>query len=744
MLILNLAYFCKTNYFQLKDILLITPPFTQLNTPYPATAYIKGFLNTKNISAFQMDLGIEVILELFSKEGLTDIFSSNFELPSSNSQRIYSLKNDYIKTIDAVIGFLQGKNPSLARQICSVNFLPEASRFSQLDDMEWAFGTMGMQDKAKHLATLYLEDLSDFIVECVDENFGFSRYAERLGRSANSFDELYANLQNEPTYIDKITLKILKERVEEVQPKLVCFSVPFPGNLYSAFRSAQFIKNNFPDVKIAMGGGFPNTELRDLKDKRVFEFFDFITLDDGELPIELVHQSICHSELVSESLFKRTFLLQNNEVTYVNNTTKPDYKQSEVGTPDYSDLQLQNYISVIEIANPMHSLWSDGRWNKLTMAHGCYWGKCTFCDISLDYIKLYEPIAAKTLVDRMEELITQTGENGFHFVDEAAPPALMREVALEIIKRKLVVSWWTNIRFEKSFTSDLCVLLKASGCIAVSGGLEVASDRLLELIKKGVTVEQVAQVTRNFTESGIMVHAYLMYGYPTQTIQETIDSLEMVRQLFELSVLQSGFWHQFAMTAHSPVGMFPEEFGVIPEQNEITFANNDINFKDKTGINHDKFSFGLKKSLFNYMHGICFDYDLQDWFDFKIPNTKIPSDYIISCLEKEPDFNIKSSAKVVWIGGKPTIESFTKSKKGNSWKMMKLSFHDKTESFDISLEEEKGKWLVSALEKVSVYNENKITFSQLKSDFETQFEDFELFWYSKPIATLRDFGLLVL
>lgn len=691
-----------------------------------------------------MDLGIEVILELFSKEGLVNIFSSNFQHPTSNSQRIYALKDDYIRTIDAVIGFLQGKNPSLARQICSGNFLPEASRFSQLDDMEWAFGTMGMQDKAKHLATLYLEDLSDFIVECVDDNFGFSRYAERLGRSANSFDELYSNLQSEPTYIDKITLKILKERVEEVQPKLICFSVPFPGNLYSAFRSAQFIKTHFPEIKIAMGGGFPNTELRELKDKRVFEFFDFITLDDGELPLELVYQSICHSELVSESLFKRTFLLQNYEVTYVNNTTKPDYKQSEVGTPDYSDLQLQNYISVIEIANPMHSLWSDGRWNKLTMAHGCYWGKCTFCDISLDYIKLYEPIAAKILVDRMEELIAQTGENGFHFVDEAAPPALMREVALEIIKRKLVVSWWTNIRFEKSFTSDLCVLLKASGCIAVSGGLEVASDRLLELIKKGVTVEQVAQVTRNFTESGIMVHAYLMYGYPTQTVQETIDSLEMVRQLFELGVLQSGFWHQFAMTAHSPVGMFPEEFGVIPEQNEITFANNDINFKDKTGINHDKFSFGLKKSLFNYMHGICFDYDLQDWFDFKIPNTKIPSDYIISCLEKEPDFNIKSSGKVVWIGGKPITENFTKSKKGNSWNMMKLSFHDKTESFDISLEEDKGKWLVSALERVAVYGDSKSTFSQLKSDFETQFEDFELFWYSKPIATLREFGLLVL
>jgi hypothetical protein len=728
----------------LKDILIITPPFTQLNTPYPASAYIKGFLNTKNISAYQMDLGIEVILELFSKNGLTQIFSSITHHPSPNNQRIYSLNENYIKTIDSVIAFLQGKNPSLARQICSGNFLPEASRFAQLDDMEFAFGSMGMQDKAKHLATLYLEDLSDYIVECVDENFGFSRYAERLGRSANSFDELYEYLQGEQTFIDEITLKILHKRIEEVQPKLICFSVPFPGNLYSAFRCAQFIKTNYPAIKIAMGGGFPNTELRELKDKRVFEFFDFITLDDGELPLELVYNSICHDEQVSESQFKRTFILENNQVVYKNNATKSDYKQSEVGTPDYSDLLLDKYISVIEMANPMHSLWSDGRWNKLTMAHGCYWGKCTFCDISLDYIKLYEPIAAKILVDRMEELIAQTGENGFHFVDEAAPPALMREVALEIIKRNLVVSWWTNIRFEKSFTADLCLLLKESGCIAVSGGLEVASDRLLELIKKGVTVEQVAQVTRNFTESGIMVHAYLMYGYPTQTIQETVDSLEMVRQLFELGVLQSGFWHQFAMTAHSPVGMFPEEFGVIPEQNVITFANNDINFKDKTGINHDKFSFGLKKSLFNYMHGICFDYNLQEWFDFKIPKTTISPDFINNCLEKLQNFTTKPNAKIVWLGGKPQTEIFTKSKKGASWEMIKLTFHNKTQTFDISVNADEGKWLVKTLEKISVYSENKMTFSQLKADFENHFEDFELFWFSKPIQALKNSGLIAL
>ncbi|PVV60349.1 B12-binding domain-containing radical SAM protein [Chryseobacterium sp. HMWF035] len=728
----------------MKDLLLITPPFTQLNTPYPATAYIKGFLNTKNISSFQTDLGIEVILELFSKDGLQKIFNQEIDLHtiSENAQRIYVLKEEYLKTIDQVIAFLQGKTPTLARQICSMNFLPEASRFNQLDDMEFAFGNMGLQDKAKHLATLYLEDLSDYIIENIDPDFGFSRYAERLGKSANSFDELYSKICVEPTFIDDFTLKILQEKLELVQPKLICFSIPFPGNLYSAFRCAKYIKENYPHIKTAMGGGFPNTELRELKDKRVFEFFDFITLDDGELPIELLYQNII-SKVTEPVEVKRTFLLENGEVAYKNNSTRHDYKQADIGTPDYSDLQLDQYISVIEIANPMHSLWSDGRWNKLTMAHGCYWGKCTFCDISLDYIKIYEPISAKILVDRMEELIRTTGETGFHFVDEAAPPALMREVALEILRRNLVVTWWTNIRFEKSFTKDLCFLLKLSGCVAVSGGLEVASDRLLKLIDKGISVEQVAKVTRNFTEAGIMIHAYLMYGYPTQTIQETVDSLEMVRQLFEMGILQSGFWHQFAMTAHSPVGLHPEEFGVTPIKQEILFANNDVDFTDKTGIDHGKFSFGLKKSLFNYMHGINFELPLQEWFDFKIPRTTVHPDYIHDCLLEDDDFVFKGNSKVLFLAKNVIAENRVKNKKKYIYTYTKITAHLKTNVVSVDLEQEHAEWLMKMFSDYPIENLKKPTLQQLKTQFEENFEDFELFWFSKPMQQLKENGVIL-
>ncbi|MES1221728.1 MAG: B12-binding domain-containing radical SAM protein, partial [Bacteroidota bacterium] len=722
-------------------VFLLTPPFTQLNTPYPATAYLKGFLNTKNISSFQADLGIEVTLEIFSKQGLTKLFSHIGEGEkqfSENARHIFDLKDDYIQTIDAVILFLQGKNPTLAHLICKREFLPEANRFAQLDDLSWAFGSMGIQDKAKHLATMYLEDLSDLIKECVDDHFGFSRYAERLGRSANSFDELYLSLLKSYTYIDNILIAVLKERIEAVQPQLVAISIPFPGNLYTGLRCGQWIKRNYPDIKVVMGGGFANTELRSLTDKRVFKFFDFITLDDGEAPVENLVAFIQGTKTINE--LKRTFTIVDNNVTFIDNKTCHDYKQAEAGTPDYSDLLLDKYISAIEIVNPMHRLWSDGRWNKLTMAHGCYWGKCTFCDISLDYIKIYEPVAASLLCDRMEQMIAQTGENGFHFVDEAAPPSLMRSLAIEIIRRKLIVSWWTNVRFEKSFTRDLCVLLRASGCIAISGGLEVASDRLLALIQKGITVAQVARVTKNFTEAGIMVHAYLMYGFPTQTVQETIDSLEMVRQLFKAGILQSAFWHLFTMTAHSPVGLEPAKFGVKKQTDKQgSFANNDIVHIDPSGADHEAFSFGLQKSLFNYMHGIGLDDPLQKWFDpatmgFKIPKTTVSPTYIVESLKDDGLLSFKPASKIVWLGKQTTTDYFTQSKKGNTREMVTVSFAGKKQTHQIQLQKKQGEWFVEMLGKLSINNPKTFTLQEIKDSYEAAgLEDFELFWDNKPV-----------
>jgi hypothetical protein len=732
-----------------KKILLLTPPFVQLNTPYPATAYLKGFLNTLNYESFQADLGIEVILAVFSKKGLTKLFEKIENGPlsiSENSQRILTLKDDYIATIDPTIRFLQHKNPTLALAIADRHYLPEAARFAQLDDLDWAFGLMGTHDKARHYATLYLEDLGDLIAELIDDNFGFSRYAERLGRTATHFEPIDKALSAPNSYISDILVELLEKKIQHAQPDVVCLTVPFPGNVFGAFKIGQHIKAQYPDIQIIMGGGYCNTELRTLSDERVFDYIDFICLDDGELPLKLLLEHLegqrDHTQL------KRVFTKYGGVTTYFNNAIEKDIPQRETGTPDYSDLQLTEYLSVIEIANPMHRLWSDGRWNKITLAHGCYWGKCTFCDISLDYIGRYEPINAAILCDRIETIIAQTGETGFHFVDEAAPPALMRDVAIEIIRRKITVTWWTNIRFEKSFTPDLCRLLRAAGCIAVSGGLEVASDRLLTLMEKGVTVAQVARVAAAFTEAGIMVHAYLMYGFPTQTAQETVDSLENVRQLFQSGVIQSGFWHQFAMTSHSPVGLNPSKYGVIKTGPEFGgFADNDLFHDDPKGADHELFSAGLKKSLFNYMHEVGFDLPLSKWFDFKVPRTTVKPDFIEKALADTTERQLKANNFVIWLANAPVIKKPT-TKKKRAEDLSFLVFSDKKAVFELQTGHDTAEWLQGFLPKLRLNSDNSLVSLQaFKAAFATanfeDFDNFEQFLESFTWAQLREMGLLL-
>jgi radical SAM superfamily enzyme YgiQ (UPF0313 family) len=622
------------------DILLFIPPLTQLNTPYPATAYLTGFLRQQGISCTQGDLGLDLVLELFTQSGLKGVFDAieegNHPLPHAFSNMVLNRKA-YEQTIDPVIAFLQNRNYTLAYQVVSRRYLPEAGRFRTVRDLELFFGSNGVQDKARFLCSLYLEDLADLIQATVGPHFGIARYGERIARTAVSFVPVREALEAPQNYVDTVLLRVLSRYFEQGAPRMAGFTVPFPGNLYGALKCGQWIRQHHPGTRVVMGGGYANTELRELSDPGVFDFVDYITLDDGENPLLALYRHITDPE--GHPFLKRTYVRRDNEVKWVSTLAGGDVPQGRLPAPDYGGLRTREYLSMFDMPNPMHRLWNDGRWNKMTIAHGCYWKKCSFCDVSLDYISRFEQTPAVLLADRMQTLMDQTGESGFHFVDEAAPPLAMRDLAIEILRRGMQVTWWTNIRFEKTFTPDLSRLLAASGCVAVTGGLEVASPRLLELMEKGITIEQVARVCAGFRDAGILVHAYLMYGFPTQTEQETVDSLEVVRQLFEHGLIQSGFWHQFAMTVHSPVGLNPEKYGVIRTGPEFRgFANNDLYHEDPTGADHEKFSDGLKKALYNYMHRNAFDFPLQKFFSFPVPKP-FTHPKLVSGFFKRPVFD---------------------------------------------------------------------------------------------------------
>ena len=641
------------------SVLSVIPPMTQLNTPYPSTAYLTGFLRSRGVAATQEDLALKLVLQLFTADGFKQVRDKALTLPEAERSASVHFFLDFFEryenTIAPTIAYLQGKDSTLSHRIGGRGFLPEGPRFAALDayddgessdPLAWAFGALGQQDRARHLATLYLNDLADVLRDAVDSRFEFVRYGESLAGSQATFEPLAAALAAPLTLIDEILQSLTLKALEKHQPTLVLLSVPFPGAVYAAFRIAQCIKQHHPHIHIALGGGFVNTELRELTEPRVFDYVDFVTLDSGERPLLALIEHLQGQRATARLV--RTFVRKPDTGTVqLMNWSEPDVPFEEVGTATWDGLPLNDYLSLLDMLNPMHRLWSDGRWNKLTVAHGCYWKKCSFCDVSLDYISRYETASATLLVDRIEQIVKETGQTGFHFVDEAAPPKALKALAEELIRRKVHISWWGNIRFEKTFTPELAELLAESGCIAMSGGLEVASDRLLKLMKKGVSVDQVAQVTKGFSEAGILVHAYLMYGFPTQTVQDTVDALEYVRQLFENGCIQSGFFHRFACTVHSPVGLNPEEYGIelIPLP-PVSFGKNDIGFIDPTGVDHDLLGLGLKKAIYNFMHGIGIEEDVRSWFQdainehasgqnagFKIPKSTVPRQKITKALQ---------------------------------------------------------------------------------------------------------------
>ncbi|MDQ1290467.1 MAG: hypothetical protein QG615_257 [Nitrospirota bacterium] len=720
-------------------VLLLIPPLTQLNTPYPSTAYLTGFLQSRGITCEQADLGIEMVLRLFSPDGLRTVFRLVREQEDILPQpALDMLENEqaYLTTIDLAVTFLQGTNPDAASQLIRRGFLPRGPRF--IGKTKFA-KSVPIEDRAKHWATLYLEDLADLVQATISPSFALSRYAEHLAHSASSFDRMASALAEPLSLTDEFLLDALWTHLDRVNPTIVGLSVPFPGNLYGAFRIAQAIKQRRPAIPIVLGGGYANTELRRVSDPRVFDYVDFITLDDGERPILSLIEYLKGKR--ARTGLCRTFYREEHRVFYADDRSTPNFSMNEVGCPTYRGLTLNRYLTILDSTNPMHRLWSEGHWNKLTVAHGCYWKQCTFCDVGLDYISRYEMTPTDRLIQQIEQLIAETGRREFHFVDEAAPPAALKALAIALIERNIAISWWGNIRFEEAFSPDLCKLLAASGCIAVTAGLEAASDRLLVKMKKGITVDQTALVAAAFKDAGIMIHAYLMYGFPSETIQEAVDALERVRQLFAADLMQSAFWHRFTTTAHSPVGLDPKANGLrILGPAFEGFADNDLIHQDRVGKTPTWLGEGLRRSMLNFLEGRGLTMDVRQWFDHDVPEPHVPKNWVRTLLRKrKATDHLPLERRLVWLGDQPVVEGQPRH--------AKLTLPGRFADTAIRLPQTQGQWLQSIIRQATPHKNKTAPYPWLR-DVQTGFpgstEDFAALLASPGWRKARLAGLLLI
>ena len=188
------------------------------------------------------------------------------------------------------------------------------------------------------------------------------RYGEKLAASQPHFEPLAQALAAPQTQLDRWLRELTEEQLAAHQPDVVLLSCPFPGSVYAAFRIAQTIKAQHPQVRTVLGGGYVNTELRDLAEPRVFEYFDFVTLDAGERVLLALLEHLAGKR--SSSRLVRSFLLQDGAVRYVEGLPEPEVPIDQTGTPTWDGLPLNQYLSLLDMLNPMHRLWSDGRWNK--------------------------------------------------------------------------------------------------------------------------------------------------------------------------------------------------------------------------------------------------------------------------------------------------------------------------------------------------------------------------------------------
>ena len=715
-------------------VVIIQPPLVQLNSPYPSGAYLASFFRTFSKlpegssieSVVWKDFSIELFHRIFSPEGLELIFSSSEQRALSLAQQadidgdeetafnLYRYISSssawilWINTIKSVLGSSSFSSRELAHEFM---FSPFAPRGKRMDDYLSGLEGEAGADDAFFLCSLALADLADYITAVFDPHFSLVRYAESLAASEKDFSVLTEKL-NGPV-MTQFFMPLVKDFCTELRTRLnssflsdtgspsilFCISVPFPGTFTGALSCAKVLKKEFDSLAlIAFGGGYVNTELREVTEPALFTYCDFLSYDRGYGSYYDFFRKGC--VLDDQNLYKIRYCVKGNtdntitiaqDVLEHGKIISQDDERCETSSeyadirnfenemtlsifPDYEGIDFSRYPRLADDKNPMHRIWSDGSWLKAYLAHGCYWHRCAFCDVTLDYVKAYKKISASTLHKHLLSQAQKTGVYGVHFVDEASPPVSLKEFALENLSvptGKQRLSFWGNIRFEKSFTPDLALLLARGGLTAVSGGIEIAAEDGLDAVNKGTDIASLVKVCAAFKEAGILVHAYMIYGFFGETPQMLIDSMETLRQMFASGLLDSAFWHKFVLTRHSKVfsewkqgkhsRLKPIDCGKLVENS--WFAHNDLRFEGES--KSEKYGLILDTALDAWMHGEALEKSVQSWFPFSMPAPSVSKKFIDNHLisyENErnkvrDDYNtfIKPNSQYLWIAGRPCI-----------------------------------------------------------------------------------------
>jgi len=548
--------------------LLIFPPIWDTTQPFIAIPSLTAFIRKSGYSVEQMDLNINCQDYFLSSEYLNKLLSlKEAKFPKIDRQVAKQIVEYILNNIDQV-----------KKDLRSDRFYDPESYLQAKMIISSAFSLIS----ASHNPT-----------KIYGRSFKM-RYSDRS--SQEIFEATLDRIEN--PFIFYYEQKTIPE-IKKIAPKLVGISITDYNQIIPAFTLSRLIKKDFPEVHITFGGFLMEylAPLLKKNDKFFGFFFDSIIFGEGEIPLLRLIEALNKDQDFTKI---PNFIYQENKNATIKEKveytkTKDILSINDFPTPDYDGFPLEKYLAP-EIVFPLRT------------SKGCYWNKCTFCDDIKIYGRYYSQRKTSKVLEDLKNLQEKYQAKYISFTDLAVSAKIARQWALAIKKENLELSWLMLARMEKSFTKELCEDLRAGGCSFILFGMESASQRILDLIKKGTKLPEMKDVCINVHNAGIWCHLFTFTGFPSETdeeVQKTIDFVEEMSEYIDSVGISS-----FVLTKETPIFKNPELFGIENIYDRPDYdLNNTAAFVSKQEMNGaDK-----KESFKRYIHSVWKKYNQPLW-----------------------------------------------------------------------------------------------------------------------------------
>lgn len=522
--------------------LLIFPPLWPPMAPYLAIPSLLGQLENEGFDAEALDLNVEFYNDLLKKSYLKKSIKNlkkieeeikhealKYNLNNINEYPInikeILLKNNRIQHYLKNKSHLLNKIPKEIEK--AVSRIKNKKEFYKPETLVESINTVGLALEIASLryspARILLDGYKNPLLKLDYETIKYNIFSS----STNIFMEYYEKW-----------MPVIKKK----KPDLIGISITSQNQLLPGLTLANMIKKN-TNAHISLGGNYLSRIIDDIKKHPdFFELFtDSILINEGEKPIVELAKHIdgkIKIEEVPNIIYKK-----DNEI-FCNEKCTP-LRLNQFETPTFKGFDFSKYITP-EIALPLQT------------TRGCYWGKCTFCDIP--YGKEYSVKNIDVLIDELKEYKKKFKISHFCIVDESIHPNYLEKMADKIIENKLEISYYCPARTEKEFTPELFKKLRESGLKMIMWGIESGSERIMELMNKGVDTNERVSIVKSAAEADIWNHAFGFMDFPTETIKDAEDTINFLRN--NSDIMHSCSFGSFFLGKHSEVKLNPEKYGI--------------------------------------------------------------------------------------------------------------------------------------------------------------------------------------